>query len=212
MSAGTQLSMNPRLLLGNNYILDGGGQFQQRLVGGGNVRTITTANAACSANFANQFGQQAIRVNPNPNKPYRFLPYQENTCTVLQLDAAAQLLLTGPLTGCHVYVGGPVATPSVCHVNRNDLGMGATNAAAKRTMALGALGAAGFTFRLEADHYTGYIGFVVGCKPRRGISLKLVSWTGSRGADTWTFYFYGYNADGRVLKRLTANDPVNVHA
>jgi hypothetical protein len=54
-------------------------------------------------------------------------------------------------------------------------------------------------------HYTdydGYLSFVVGCKPRAGISLKTRSWTGSMGADDWTFYVFGYNGNGRILRAM----------
>jgi hypothetical protein len=53
-----------------------------------------------------------------------------------------------------------------------------------------------------ARTYQGYQGFVIGCKPRLGFSLNKVSWTASKAADSWTFYFYGYNGAGvndRVL-------------
>ncbi|MFC1705995.1 hypothetical protein ACFL59_04125 [Planctomycetota bacterium] len=51
------------------------------------------------------------------------LPWLENGCTFTQLDKDADLFLTGPLSGCHVYVAsGKKGQPYVLHANSNSTG------------------------------------------------------------------------------------------
>jgi hypothetical protein len=218
MSAGTQLSMNPNLLLKKNYQIDGGGQFQQqpRLTPIGdpaNAFNIDAANAQCSVDFTYLRGINFIRVNPSAEKPYRFLPFVPDGVTCLQLDAGAQLVLTGPLSGCHIYVAQQGANTILLHSNSNSTAATpALNTENKLAFAQGALRAhypgAAITNTLvynpapRAVDYFGYLGFVLGCKPKFGISLKKQSWTGSTGATDWRFYVYGVNAAGNILREF----------
>lgn len=58
----------------------------------------------------------------NKDQGVRFLPWQENKVTYCQLDNNAEWFFTGPLTGCHIYVGhigNDNDTPYVFHVNDN---------------------------------------------------------------------------------------------
>lgn len=53
----------------------------------------------------------------------RFLPYKDNGVTYCQLDENANWFFTGPLSGCHIYVGyinNENDTPFVFHVNDNN--------------------------------------------------------------------------------------------
>ena len=227
MSAGTQISMNPNLLTSRNYQLDGGGQFQRLLTpspGIADAFVISQANAQCTVDFVEQ---TSIRVNPSNVKAYRFLPYKEGNngaaCTYTELDANAQLVLTGPLSGCFVYVAKLGARTILFHCNANGIANPALNAQAKiakidaviqsNISMARPLSPASSGMRTAQDcpalaggaHYTdydGYLSFVVGCKPRAGISLKMRSWTGSMGADDWTFYVFGYNGNGRILRAM----------
>lgn len=63
-----------------------------------------------------------IRVVPGGqgDKKVAFLPWTESGGTVTQLDTASELFLTGPLTGCHVYVAVEDGKqPWVFHLNDN---------------------------------------------------------------------------------------------
>jgi hypothetical protein len=223
MSAGTQISMNPNLLTSRNYQLDGGGQFQARLTaspGVADAYVISQANAQCTVDFQDR---SSIRVNPSNVKAYRFLPYREGNngaaCTYTELDANAQLVLTGPLSGCFIYVAKLGARTILFHCNANGIVNPGLNAQAKIAKIDAVInqhfnGAAtvarlvwdangpGLPGGVNYTDYNGYLSFVVGCKPRAGISLKMRSWTGSTGADDWTFYVFGYNANGRILRAM----------
>jgi hypothetical protein len=218
--------MNPNLLTSRNYQLDGGGQFQRFLTpcpGVADAFVTSQANAQCSVDFS---GQSTIRVNPSTVKAYRFLPYREGNngaaCTYTELDANAQLVLTGPLSGCFIYVAKLGARTILFHCNANGIANPALNAQAKiakidaviNQQFNGAATVARLVFDTNVaglpalaggaryTGYSGYLSFVAGCKPRAGISLKSRGWTGSLGADDWTFYVYGYNANGRILRQM----------
>ncbi|MHC4416809.1 MAG: hypothetical protein ACYS0G_16185 [Planctomycetota bacterium] len=164
----------------------------------------------------------AVRVTQNPAKSYRFLPFRPDHCTFLKLDGDAQVFLTGPFSGCNFYAGqGPGGEPICFHVNFNAEANRARNQAAKRAaaqFALGAYGAAGgqITPQLERDHYApaagqAYQSIVIGCNqgrvttalhPRLWFKTRMVQAAG------WSFYWYGWNAGGRVFRLLTQGEPI----
>jgi hypothetical protein len=145
----------------------------------------------------------------------------------MELGANAQLVLTGPLTACTIWAFEAGGTTVLVHANANGNTSWGNMSPAQRqqnmTVKLGMInqikavypgavdtgrlvyapmgaGAAG------ATTYEGYMGFVVGVKPRNGYSFNKVSWTKSGGRPDWQFYFYGFNgpdAADRVLLPLT---------
>jgi len=67
----------------------------------------------------------------------RFLPWGENATTYMQLDDAATIWFTGPLSGCNVYSAGDGKNIWVIHANSNaNAGNVQANNNAKRTTAL----------------------------------------------------------------------------
>lgn len=226
MSIGSLLSMRPTWLLENAYTLSGNGRFQPSLAAVGglpNVERITWANAQASYDVD---GFNAIQANQNGQKAYGFLPWREGGATYLEIGAGAQLVMTGPLSACTVWAFQAGASTVLVHANANTGVDWANMTPAQKTLNLaaklaavnavkGLYGGAVDIGRLVYDAtpgvvgartYNGYMGFVLGCKARLGFSLNKVSWTGSTGADQWTFYFYGYNGAGRndrVLWPLT---------
>ncbi len=126
----------------------------------------------------------------------RYLPWQPDRATYMQLNAGARLFFTGPLSGCNVYVAGPRSGPVVFHTNNNSGGDNeVTNGIAKRKMATDLLahnicGVAPTTLitgKLERATYSGnFMGFVFGFK---------------KGTD-WEFYFNGVGAGTQILRRI----------
>jgi hypothetical protein len=218
----------------------GGGiaKFRESLApasGLNNTWRISWAQAQCSVDETGGM----VSVRQNAQKPYGFLPWQENGATYLPIpgDVGAQLVLTGPLTGCTVWafqadgkraIGGSAAIWTVLvHANANASTGQPTpwtsmselqkdnNMTAKKQMVdaikarySGAIDVARLVYAntpgvIGATTYEGYTGFVLGCKPRAGFSLNSVSWTGrTKASAAWTFYFYGYNKSGTVLRVL----------
>lgn len=73
----------------------------------------------------------------------RYLPFRVNHVTYMQMDAAANFCITGPLTGCTVAAGQDAAgNVWFFHSNNNTL-VGAVARASQRTMLLAAAAAAG---------------------------------------------------------------------
>jgi hypothetical protein len=99
--------------------------------------------------FTPQLGDEAVRMTPTPGihlaisldpghikgapislslvksdvaTDIRFLPWEINKVTYCELDAAASWFFTGPMQGCHIYVGHDSVTGThyVFHVNAND--------------------------------------------------------------------------------------------
>jgi hypothetical protein len=229
MSIGSLLSMRPTWLLGNQYTLTGNNAFEGRLVGAGlpSTEQISWANAQCKVDLQ-AGGKGVIQAAPQAMKAYGFLPWRAGGATFLELDPGAQLVLTGPLTACTVWAFRAAGTTVLVHANANGPVEWTNMTAGQRTQNMDdktALvtaikaryaGAAADLGRLTyiaaggaaagAQTYSGYMGFVIGCKARLGFSLNKVSWTASKAADDWTFYFYGYNgtaATDRVLRVLT---------
>lgn len=61
----------------------------------------------------------------NQDQGVRLLPWKDNKVTYCKLDNNAEWFFTGPLTGCHIYVGhigNDNDTPYVFHVNDNTTG------------------------------------------------------------------------------------------
>jgi hypothetical protein len=182
-------------------------------VGGENaVRVMPNVQAQCSMDFQTAaHGFRRIRVNPDPVKPYRFLPFTPGHSAFIDLtnDQGAQLVLTGPLSGCSVFVARDGGRTIFMHLNGEADQEGGADPARHWQLATATLRAANMpnghitngTVQQAIGQLTGYTAygdratFVVGCKPRFGVSLKMQSWTGSLGADDWRFYVYGYGDD-----------------
>lgn len=139
---------------------------------------------------------QLVRQEKGFETKIRYLPWQPDRCVYTRLDDAAEIIFTGPLTGCNIYVCGPRTDPVLFHTNSNASGddLDANNND-KRTMTLNLLTAnvlgldAGTVLggKLERATYSGtYLGFVVGIKT---------------GTD-WAFYFNGIGAGTSTLKRI----------
>ncbi len=126
----------------------------------------------------------------------RYLPWQPDRCVYTRLDDAAEIVFTGPLTGCNIYVCGPRTDPVFFHTNSNTSADDVTaNNNDKRTMTLNLLAAnvlglnpgTNLGGKLERATYSGaYLGFVVGVKT---------------GTD-WAFYFNGIGAGTSTLRRI----------
>lgn len=223
MSIGSLLSMRPTWLLGNMYTLTGNGRFQPSLTPAGiaNIERISWANAQSSFDVDNT---RSIQAHPNGQKSFGFLPWREGGATYVEIgnNVGAQLLMTGPLSACTVWAFQSGGSTVLVHANANagrtwgemDNGQKQANLQTK----LAAVNAVKALYPNPQDiarlvyantngvngarTYQGYMGFVLGCKPRNGFSLNKVSWTRSSGSDHWTFYFYGFNgatAADRVL-------------
>lgn len=225
MSIGSLLSMRPTWLLGNMYHLAGSGRFQPSLVATGtpSLESITWANAQTKLDVD---GTNTIQAFPQGQKAYGFLPWREGGATYLEIGAGAQLVVTGPLSACTVWAFQAGGSTVLVHANANagldwaDMSnnqkqqnlaaklalVNAVKALYNNPVDIGRLVYAATNGVNGARTYQGYMGFVIGCKPRCGFSLNKVSWTGSTGSNQWTFYFYGFNggtANDRVLWPLT---------
>lgn len=216
MSIGSLLSMRPTWLLENMYALSGNGRFQPNLVATGiaNVERISWANAQSSFDVDRT---NSIQANPNQQKAYGLLPWREGGATYLEIANGAQLVMTGPLSACTVWAFEAGGTTVLVHANANSGTTWANMTGLQRQQNLATKLAAVNSVKAlyhnpqdvarlvyantagvnNARTYSGYMGFVLGCKPRLGFSLNKVSWTASSGSNAWTFYFYGYNGAGR---------------
>ena len=183
MSVGVKITHHPEILKKKAYQLGGGQQFAKLLVASPNgladTKMIGNNHAQCSVDFLAEKGVDFVRVNPKPLKAHRCLPFEEDTITYLTLDNAAQLVLTGPLTGCHIYVAQGGGSTTIMHVNWNKT---ATDTAAGKlansnkklqlatSLAAVLPGAPPITNQLvynpTANHkdYFGYLAFVVGSR------------------------------------------------
>jgi hypothetical protein len=222
MSIGSLLSMRPTWLLQGHYSLVGNHNFEPHLLATAVANTLRMNPLVAQASVdVDNFGR--INCRANGQKAYRFLPWREDHATYLELDAGAQLVLTGPVSACTVWAFEANGTTVLVHANANAQGnwanMTPQDRAANMTTKLNLVNGIKAlyqdpqdTARLVYDAtpgadgartYEGYVGLVIGCKPRSGFSLNKVSWTANRGAAAaWTFYFYGYNgpnAANRVL-------------
>ncbi len=225
MSIGSLLSMNPTWLLGGHWSLGDSGKFRPKLTPAGlpNTEVITWANAQCKADK----GGGMVKVAPDSNKAYGFLPWQPSGVTYIEIDPNAQLVLTGPLSACTVWAFESAGTTVLVHANANSgtdwTAMSQLQKDNNMTTKLNYVNAikANYTAPTDvarlvyadtpgvtgAQTYEGYMGFVLGTKARLGFSMNKVKWAASpKKADDWTFYFYGYDgtsASDRVLWTLS---------
>jgi hypothetical protein len=228
MSVGSLISMRPSWLLESMKTLSGNFDFDPRLTpapGLAGTETITWANAQAAVTY--DAGNRFIKCTPDGQKAFGFLPWRAGGVTYMEIDANAQLVLTGPLTACTIWAFQAGGTTVLVHANANgdtswgnmSIGQRQQNMATKlgminRIKALypGAVDSGRLVYApmlvgaTGATTYEGYMGFVIGVKPRNGFSLNKVSWTKSSGRAAWQFYFYGFNgpdAADRVLLPLT---------
>jgi WD40 repeat protein len=196
MSAGTKLSLDPYLLMNKNYQLETTHMFGDHLVDPPpqlnlkEVQEMPGNKAVCSVDFNPT--KDLLTLGSKPGKRYRYLPFLPNFCTYLKLDAQASLVITGPISGCHIFVGGPADTPILMHCNWNKNPNPTVNSPQKLAMATTVLNHfypnSAVTNTLTYNKYQGNLSFVIGCRP------------GSAGP--WRFYVYGFSADGQMLKRF----------
>ncbi|WP_282607329.1 hypothetical protein [Pelagibius sp. Alg239-R121] len=220
MTIGSLLSMQPTWLLEDHWSIGDSGKFRPKLTGAGlpNTEVITWANAQCKVDR----GGGMVKVAPDSNKSYGFLPWQPSGVTYMEIDPNAQLVLTGPLSACTVWAFESGGTTVLVHANANTgtdwtamsplqkdnnmltklgyvnaiKGLYAAPTDVARLVYAATPGVAG------AQTYEGYMGFVLGTKARLGFTMNKVKWAASTKADDWSFYFYGYNgtaATDRVL-------------
>jgi hypothetical protein len=136
-------------------------------------------------------GAREIRVDSAvADAGVRYLPYQEDKLTYLQLDAAAQWVFTGPIEGCFVYVITNGGNTYLFHVNANAVAAGG-NALAKDTKlraTLNALVPGGvITHRLARDDY--------GTLPPENRPFRGFVYGRHTGAG-WEFRFFSFILDG----------------
>ena len=222
MSVGSLISMNPGWLLTRHVYLAGNPNFQPHLAaapGLANTETIVAANTQTSCDLDNF---NTIQCAPNGQKAYSFLPWRPGGVTYTAIPAGCQLILTGPLSACHICAFEQGGTTYLVHANANAgvewanmtapqklVNMATKENAITAIMALfpGAVDVGHLTYAATplapgAVTYEGYMGFVIGCRPRSGRSFNKVKWAKSAGSNTWQFYFYGFNGTGagdRVL-------------
>jgi hypothetical protein len=220
MSIGSLLSMNPAWLMGRTVSLGDNGVFRPRLAGTAlpNTEVITWANAQCKVDE----GTGMVAVAPAANKAYGFLPWQPGGVTYMEIDPNAQLVLTGPLSACTVWAFESGGTTVLVHANANAgldwAAMTQVQKDANMTTKLNYVNAIKGLYAAPVDlarlvyaatpgvagaqTYNGYMGFVLGTKARFGFTMNKVKWAKSGGANSWSFYFYGFNgpnAADRVL-------------
>lgn len=121
--------------------------------------------------------------------PDRYLPFAADKLSTMQLKGGAQRFVTGPLSGCNIYVVNHADGPWVFHVNSNATG---ADAGANQTAKWEAFNNAAVELKLdpkgagkvERSSYSGQAdgGLVVGFKDAGG----------------WAFWFQGFRADGSV--------------
>ncbi len=122
----------------------------------------------------------------------RYLPYQADKLTYMQLDPGAQWVFTGPIEGCFVYVITHGGNTYLFHVNANAV-VGGGNALAKDTKlraALNALLPGGvIVHRLARDDY--------GTIPPENRPFRGFVYGRHDGAG-WEFRFFSFILNGAV--------------
>jgi hypothetical protein len=108
----------------------------------GTVRLAAEIRTDPYMNFAHRITVYA----GSDGKKVCFLPWKENFCSITALDAAADLFLTGPLSGCHIYFATKSGfPPMVFHANANDDDMSsAQNKALKDNLAMNIASSKGY--------------------------------------------------------------------
>ena len=165
--------LNPRCLAAEQIVSIIGNQaFGQRLIGSGKQYHIKASRAKCKVSVSSK----QMFCTSSFWGSARFLPYRPDCNCSITLDSRAKLFVTGPLSGCNVYVNLEGKHPKICHANSNESAsdIGANNIA-KRRLASEALG--GFTYMLERPKYRDDFtaGIVLGVRDKR----------------VWSFYVYG---------------------
>lgn len=222
MSVGSLISMNPGWLLSRHFYLGGNPAFQPSLAAAAglpNTETIVAANTQTSCDL-DDFN--TIVCQPNGQKAYSFLPWRPGGVTYCEVPAGCQLIMTGPLSACHICAFESGGTTYLVHANANGAKGWADMSGAEKlanmatkenaitaiknhiggAVEIGHLAYADTPLAPGATTYEGYMGFVLGCKPRNGRTFNKVKWAKSNGSNTWQFYFYGFNGTGagdRVL-------------
>jgi len=147
--------------VGGSYLFPTGISFNANMAGKGHQLNL---------------GMSAVGVQTN----IRFLPWGPDACTYMQLDDAAEVWFTGPLSGCNIYSVGNGRQIWVIHANFNQDGDNVQrNNNYKRQVALNVAASFGPATPLwghlerGATHYNG-LGFVFG------------QWKGNR----WQNYYH----------------------
>ena len=99
-----------------------------------------------------------------------YLPWKEDECTCVLIAPSADLFLTGPLNGCHVYIAEkPGFSPLAIHVNANRT-PGLTGTLQKDRDAINAATRDGYvlTLRLSAADYNAQGSNFVWGRPNSG--------------------------------------------
>lgn len=124
-------------------------------------------------------------------KEVAFLPWQEDTCTVTTLSRSAELFLTGPLSGCNVYLATKNNLPPLvfhANANANSADVGLNNAAKDA----------------EADRIAAESGHTITHRLARGeYELPAFVW-GYRDGPTWSMFVHEFD----IVTRKPKNTPL----
>lgn len=117
-----------------------------------------------------------------------YLPFKGSQGVFMELSNNADVFVTGPLSGCHIYMAKNGVTPVVFHINANEQNQSRDqNMAVKRNKFINTCGFLGFSVvgagKLERDDYMKDTngGLVFGER---------------RGVNQWKFWFQGLSATG----------------
>lgn len=149
------------------------------------ARLTAKLYAASSASY----NLPMIKLVPGTSgEEFAFLPWREDTCTATTLFSSADIFLTGPLSGCNIYIGEKTGYwPLVLHANSNKNAEDKTaNLIAKDTDAINIATKMGYklTHRLARGAY----------------QIPAFVW-GTRAGNDWRFFVH--SAD--VVNRTATN-------
>ncbi|MES2711795.1 MAG: hypothetical protein V4653_09455 [Pseudomonadota bacterium] len=128
---------------------------------------------------------QAVEGTSAEGERVCFLPWKEDTCTLTKLSTAATLFLTGPLTGCNIYIAQKAGghRPLVFHGNLNSDGEDRNTNNVRKDK--------------EAINIASERGYVISHRLARGdYQIPAFVWA-TRAGDSWTFYVHEVNPVNR---------------
>jgi len=121
----------------------------------------------------------------NSGREFAFLPWKTDGCTATVLFSSADMFLTGPLTGCNVYIGEKDGFwPIVLHANSNkNADDRVANTAAKDT---------------DAINIATKLGYLLKYRLARGsYQIPAFVW-GTRSGSDWSFFVHEANVADRT--------------
>lgn len=123
---------------------------------------------------------QAVEGTRAEGERVCFLPWKEDTCTLTKLSTAATLFLTGPLSGCNIYIAQKSGhRPLIFHGNLNSDGEDRNTNNVRKDK--------------EAINIASAREFVISHRLARGdYQIPAFVW-GTRAGDTWNFFVHEVN-------------------